>query len=125
MLRECCARVGHHILHATLVHGNHVGVPLHHIHTFFLRNGLLRLEESVELPLLMIDLRVGRVHIFLLHPLRSRVEQSATEGHHPTAHVQPRKDHAPRIAVVQPLFALDAEPCLFQIFSLIAGLLGS
>ena len=71
----------------------------------------------------MVDLRVGRVHIFLLHTLRPRVEQSATEGHYPTAHVQPGEDHAPRIAVMQSLFSLDTKTRLFQIFWLIARFL--
>ena len=87
MRRERRTRVGHHILYSALVHGDYVGVALHHIHTIFLGNGFLRLIESVELTLLMVDLRIGRVYIFLLYTLCARVEQSATEGHHPTTHV--------------------------------------
>ena len=80
----------------------------------------------------MVDLRVGRVHVFLLHAFRTRVEQSATEGHHPAAHVQPGKDHTTGIAVAQAavtfavalLLSRHAESCLLQELRLIARLQG-
>ena len=120
---ECRSRVGHHVLQSTLVHGNHIGIALHHIHTVLLGYGFLSLIESVELPFLMIDLRVGRVHIFLIHTLRTGIEQTTAEGHHLAADVQPRENHATCIAVVDALLASDTETCLDKVLSLITRLL--
>ena len=47
MLRKCRTRVCHHILYAALVHGDNVGIALHHIHEVFLGYRLLRLEYAV------------------------------------------------------------------------------
>ena len=116
--------VGHHVFQSALVHGNHVGIALDHKHAVFLGNGFLRLEEAVELTLLVVELRVGRVHVFLLHTLRTGIEQSSAKGHHPTTHVQPGEDHAPAIAVVESFLALDAKTRLLQELRLIARFLG-
>ena len=52
-------RVGHDILQATLMHGDDVGITLHHVHAVFLDNSLLGLIDAIELAFLMIDLGVG------------------------------------------------------------------
>ena len=83
------------------MHSYHVGIALHHIHAILLGDGLLRLEETVELVILMIDLRVGRVHVFLLHALGTRIQQPASKGYYLAAHIQPREDNAARIAVTE------------------------
>ena len=92
-------RVGDDVLDAALMHGYHIGITLHHIDAILLRDGLLRLEETIEFAFLMIDLRIRRVHVFLLHALRPGVQQSSSEGHHLSADVQPRKDHTTSIPV--------------------------
>ena len=71
----------------------------------------------------MIDLRVGRVHVFLLHALGPSVQQSSAKRHHLPAHIQPREDHASRIAVIETLFVFDAKARLLQKLRLIACLL--
>ena len=99
-------RVGDDILQPTLVHGNHVGIALNHIYPVLLRDGLLCLIESIEFTFLMIDLRVGRVHVFLLNALRTGVEQSPSEGHHLAADVQPGEDDTTSVAVNKKTFPL-------------------
>ena len=71
----------------------------------------------------MVDFRIGRVDVLLLYTFGSRVEQTASEGHHPTTHVQPGEYHAPGISVVEALLALDAKTCLLQILRLKTSLL--
>ena len=73
----------------------------------------------------MIDFRIRRVHVFLLNTLCACIQQSSTKGNHLTAHVEPGEDHATSISVVDTLFALDAETCLYQELLLISSLLGS
>ena len=63
--------VGHHILDAALIHRDDVGLPLYHIHAVLLGNGPLGLIDAIELIGLMIDLRVGRVDIFLIDAFRA------------------------------------------------------
>ena len=105
------------------MHGYHVGIALHHVDTILLGDGFLRLIEAVELALLVVDFRIGRVDVLLLYAFGSRVEQTASEGHHPTTHVQPGEYHAPGISVVEALLALDAKTCLLQILRLKTSLL--
>ena len=81
------------------MHGYHVGIALHHIHTILLGYGFLCLIQSVQFVVLVIYLALGRVDIFLRHALCGTVEFSAAKGAHLTAQSKPRKDDAPRIAV--------------------------
>ena len=97
--RECRARVSHNVLQSALVHGDNIGIALYHIDTVLLGYGVLGLEDTVELTLLMVDIRIGRVDILLGYTLRPGVEHTATEGHHLTADVQPREDNTASIAV--------------------------
>ena len=99
MIAQGSTRVGHHILDTTLVHGNHIGVALHHIHAVLLGYRLLGLIDTVEVLFLVVDLTVGRVHVFLLHALRGLVELSSAERHHLSTDAQPREYHATRKAV--------------------------
>ena len=69
VLAEGGTRVGHHILHPTLVHGNHIGITLYHIDAVLLHNGLLSLEDAIELTLLVEYLRVRGVDVLLRHAL--------------------------------------------------------
>ena len=117
---KCRTRVSHYILHPRLVHCDDIGITFHHKHTVFLSNGPLGLEEAIEFPLLMVYLRVRRVHIFLLHTLRPRIQQSSAKGHHPSAHVQPGEDDTSCIAVVHAPLIADAESGLHEILILIA-----
>ena len=137
MRRERRARVGNHILQPALVHGYHVGIALHHIHAVLLNDGSLSLIDAVELALLMVDFRVGRVDILLLHALGSRIELSPAKGYDLAADVQPGEDgtsgksvyqHAflpppfflPATWLIPISFALIAQPGLYQEFVLIA-----
>ena len=45
MNRECRARVCHHILNATLVHRDYIGVTLYHEYTVFLGYSFQRLSN--------------------------------------------------------------------------------
>ena len=123
MLRERRTRVGHHVLQSALVHRYHIGIALNHIHAVFFGNRFLTLIKTIELTLLVIDFRVGRIDVFLLHTFGTRIKQSATKGHHLSTHIEPREDDTPRIAVVHAFFAFDAESCLQQELLLIASLL--
>ena len=69
MDRQGRSGIGHHVLQTTLMHGDDIGITFHHIYTVLLSDGFLGLIETIELTLLVVDLRVGRVHIFLLHAL--------------------------------------------------------
>ena len=89
---ECRTRIGHHVFNATLVHGNHVSIALHHKHAVFLGNRLLRLEKAVEFTFLVINLTVGRVDIFLAHTLGTAIEHTSTESHHLATHTKPWED---------------------------------
>ena len=99
IVAQCRTAVSHDILQATLVHGDDVGIALHHIHAVFLDDSFLRLIDAIELAFLMIDFGVGRVDVFLLHALRSGIELTTTKGHHLTTHIQPREDGTTRKAV--------------------------
>ena len=93
------AAVGHHVLDACLMHGDDIGVALDHEYAVFLHNGLLRLEDAVELALLVIDVAVGRVDVLLCHALGSTVKDTTSKGHHLAANVQPGEDGAAAVAV--------------------------
>ena len=123
--RECRSRVGHHVLYATLVHGDDVSIAFHHIHAVVFGNLLLGLIQTIQLLFLVVDVRVGRVDIFLLHALCTAVEQSAAEGHHLTTHGEPREYDAAGIAVHQRAIVLApiTETGLQQELLLVAGLL--
>ena len=89
---ECRTRIGHHVFNATLVHGNHVSIALHHKHAIFLGNRLLRLKKAVEFTFLVINLTVGRVDIFLAHTLGTAIEHTSAESHHLATHTKPWED---------------------------------
>ena len=69
MYAQGSARIGHHILYATLVHGDNIGISLHHIHLIFLHYLLLGPVEAIEFVIFMVYVRLWRVDIFLLHSL--------------------------------------------------------
>ena len=129
---ECRSRVGHHILYTALVHGDDVGVALHHVHTVFLGNGFLGLIESIELAFLVIDIAVGRVDILLVDSFRTAVEHTTSESHHLAAHAEPGEDGSSRESVEILVFStlvgslvlvhLEAEARCHQVFGVIAFL---
>ena len=90
------------------MHGDDIGITFYHIHTVFLRNGLLGLEKPVEFMVLMIDIRIGRIDILLLHAFRTGIQQSSAKGHHPAADIQPGEDDATSITVVETFLTLNA-----------------
>ncbi len=92
-------RTGHHILYARLVHGDHIGLSLHQIHLVGLGNSLLGLIDAIQLVGLVVDVRVGRVHILHVHTLGARIEHTGGKPHHLAALSQPREYHPARIAV--------------------------
>ena len=57
MYTEGRSRSGHDILYATLVHGDHIGLSFHDIHTTLLIDGFLGLIDAVELTILMVEVR--------------------------------------------------------------------
>ena len=52
---KCRTRIGHHILNSTLVHRNHISIPLYHIYAIFFGNGFLSLKDTVKFTIFMID----------------------------------------------------------------------
>ena len=74
----------------------------------------------------MVDLRVGRVDIFLLHALRGGIELSSAESHHFSAHAYPGKDDTTGKTVYQlvVVFPAVADARLGEELLLIAFLLG-
>ena len=104
---QCSTTVGHDILQATLVHGDDVGITLHHVHAVFLDNGFLSLVDTIELAFLMINLGVGRVDIFLLYSLRGSIKLTTTKGHYLTTDIQPREDGTTCKAVIDAMLVLD------------------
>ena len=89
MVRQRRTRVGHHVLQTTLVHGNHVGITLDHIDAVLFDDSFLGLIDAVEFVVLMIDFRVRRVDILLLHTLRGCIELTTAKSHHLATDVQP------------------------------------
>ena len=87
------ARTGHHVLNATLVHGNHVGLTFHYKHAVFLHHGLLGQMDAVELAFFLIDGRSRRVDIFLLNALGGLVQLAGIEADNLSAQVKPREHH--------------------------------
>ena len=92
--------VGHHILDTCLMHGDDVGIALDHKHAIFLHNSLLGLIDAIELTLLMVDFRVGRVDIFLCYALGTAIKHTTTKGYHLATDIEPREDGTTCIAVV-------------------------
>ena len=93
------SRVGNDILDTTLMHRHHIGIAFHHIHAVFLGNGFLRLEESIQFAFLMIDIRIGRVDIFLRNALGAGIQQSSAKRRHLSADAKPRENHTTAITV--------------------------
>ena len=119
------SRVGHHILDATLVQGDDVGLSLHHIHAVFARYGLLGLIDAVELVVLVEEVAVGRVDVFLVDTLRARVEHTRREAHHLSIDTDPREGDAPGVAVDElAVLVLVADARLYQELLLVALLQG-
>ena len=106
------------------MHGYHVGIALDHIHAIFFDNGLLGLIDAIEFAFLMINFRIGRIDVFLLDALRSRIELSATKGHYLTADIQPWEHGTTRKTVINTTFVLDSQSRLHQEFLLITFALG-
>ena len=116
------------------MHSYHISIALHHIYTVFLSDRLLGLIQSVEFMVLMVDFRVRRVDVFLLHTLCTGIQQSSAESHHLTTDVQPGENHTTSITVRQGLSLIprflrliilrDAQACLYQELRLITGFLG-
>ena len=69
----------------------------------------------------MINLRVGRVDVFLHHSLCARVEQTSAKAHHLSADAYPGEDDASGIAVDKlATVVLIADACLEYEFLLVA-----
>ena len=96
MFGESCARISHNILNATLVHGNDIGISLHHIDAVLFGYRLLSLEQAVELVVFVIDIRIGRVDILLVHALGSAVKNSSAECRYLTTYTYPGEYHPTR-----------------------------
>ena len=112
VLAQRCTRVSHHILYATLVHGNHIGITFHHIHAIFLHNGFLCLEDAIQLTLFMENFRIGRIDILLCNTFSARVEQSPAKGYHLATQANPRKDYTSCITIRQlSVFSFIANSC--------------
>ena len=124
-VRESGAARGHHVLHAHLVHGHHVGVALHHIDEVRLRDGLLGFEEAVEFFLLAVDAALGGVDVFLADALGGGVEHASAEADHFARDAAYGEDHASGVAVVhRAVVASDGEARLHEEIFLIARLEG-
>ena len=123
--RESRARIGNHVFQAALVHRYDVSVSLHHVDAVLLGYLFLCLIDAVELLFLVVYLRVGRVHVFLLHALGGLVELASAEGHHLAAHAYPGEYHASGKAVGKGWVPLDtvAQARLQQKLSLVALIL--
>ena len=86
---ECRAGVGHYVLYAALVHGDDVGVSLHHVDAVLLGDGSLGLKDAVQFVVLVVDDGVGGVDVFLVYAFGARIEDAAAESHHLAADTYP------------------------------------
>ncbi len=121
VLGECRAGVGHYVLYATLVHGDDVGVALHHVDAILLGYGFLSLEYAVQLVVLVVDDGVGRVDVLLVYALGARVEHTSAEGYHLAADTYPGEHGTAGEAVYEvAVVAGVAEARLQQKFLLVA-----
>ena len=48
------ARIGNNIFNTTLMHGDYIGITLHHIDAIFFGNGFLGLKNTIEFVILVI-----------------------------------------------------------------------
>ena len=118
-------RRGDHILDAGLVHADHVHITLDQETMVLPDNCLLRLEKAIKLIALMIDLALGRVHVF--RRLLRLLQDTPAESHHLATQRMHRKDHPATETVVSPLTILvgNNKACLLQVFPLVSRQLGS
>ena len=124
-LEETQGRTGvrYDILNATLVHRNHIRIAFHHIDQIQFGYGFLGLEDTIEFTFLMIDLRIGRVDIFLLHTLGACIQQSAAKSRHLAADTYPREDDTSRKAVHErSVVPLETQSSLHEELLLVASL---
>ena len=119
MYRKCCTTISYDILNTTLVHRDNVRISLHHINKVVLSNSFLCLEDTIEFSLFMIDNAIWRVDILLTNTLRTRIQQTTTEGCHLTAHTHPWEHHTSIEAVDKfSILTLEAKTCLYKKISL-------
>ena len=104
---ESRSRIGYHILQTALMHGYDIGISFNHIDAVFFDNSFLGLIDTVELPLLMVNLRIGGVDILLLYALGGCIELSSAKGYHLAADIEPGEDGTACKAVVEAALVLD------------------
>ncbi len=105
--RQRRARRRDDVLHAGLVHRDHVGVALDQDGVFVLLDRLLGEVEAVELALLAVDLALGRV--LVLGYVLVGAQRAAAEGDHAARDVVHGEDHAVAEAVEERSVALAPE----------------
>ena len=121
LLGKGSTRIGHHIFYTALVHGDDIGVSLHHIYLVGLDYGLLGLKESVKFATFAIDGRLGRVLILHGHTLGSCIQHSTTKTCHLATNRVPRKHHtSPEAVYHTTILALDGEARAHQVLLLVA-----
>ena len=114
-------RVSHHVLNATLVHRNNIGVALHHVHAIFFGNGFLTLKDAIQFVVFVVNVRVGRVYILLLYAFCARVEQPSAKTNHLSAYAKPRKYNTAGKAIDIPsVVGTIAKSRLYQEFHVIS-----
>ena len=119
MYRKCCTTISYDILNTTLVHRDNVRISLHHINKVVLGYSFLCLEDTIEFSLFMIDNAIGRIDILLTNALRTRIQQTTTEGCHLTAHTHPWEHHTSIETVDKfTILTLEAKTCLYKKISL-------
>ena len=117
LLRQCRTRRGNHMLHAHLMHRNHIRISLNQKTKVVLHDGLLGLKKTVKFLFLGIDGRLGRVLILHVHALGGLIEYTTAKAHYFTAHRVNREDDAPPETILQSaVFLFDTQTGLDQIF---------
>ena len=121
LLGQGGARVGYHILYATLVHGDNIGVAFYHIHLIHLDDRLLGLVETVQLASFAIDAGFGRVLVLDGHALGGGIQDTSAKACHLAAYGVPwEHDTSPETVNNRAVLALDGKSCAHEVLFAIA-----
>ena len=121
LLGKCGARVCYHVLNAALVHGDYIGVALHHIHLVHLHYCLLGMVKAVQFAALAIYAGFGRVLVLHRHTLGGGIQYTAAKTSHFAAYGVPGEHDAPPEAVHHTaVLALDGQACAHEVLLAIA-----
>src|SRR5690606_35770832 len=113
----------HHIFDATLMHGNHVGVPFHQTATVLFYNGLFGKINTVQLVPSVVSFRSGRVDV--LRHFVVLFQDTPAKSHYFSRKRMNRKHDAPTETVGEVIvIAFERKPRFYKVFFVVTGFYG-